>query len=41
MLLTDNARGALALDLATNGIVVAALVAVQDRGFGHPKEQKA
>ena len=32
-------RGALALDLATDGVAVVTLVAVQDRRFGHLVEQ--
>ena len=35
----DVRRGALALDLAADGIAVVALVTVQDRGGGHLVEQ--
>ena len=35
----DVRRGALALDLAADGVAVVALVAVQDRGRGHLVEQ--
>jgi len=35
----DIRRGALVLDFATDGVAVVALVAVQDRRFGHLVEQ--